>query len=321
MGFLDKIKNALFEEEEIEVPVKEDTRELERQRLDEDKRKIEREKEEDNQIRIREIKLPQPDEPKIEKEVSSSFRSEKTFEFPIFDEEEFKDSKSRTNRNVLEYEKRAKIEKRLDFNKSEEPEVKKFKPSPIISPVYGMIEGELRREDVLPKPAKKEEIKRVIDVDAVRNKAFGTLEDEIERTLIDNVNEFYKEEGTTKSIDELLTESADSTISVEEVLDEIIGNTESISDIRNDEALYEVDVPMELENISVPNFDLKDELETLLEEDSANVSYEIDRKTPVLEVLDEIDNSQNKDDKINETLESDLFNLIDSMYETRKDEE
>ena len=321
MGLIDRIKSALFEEEEIEVPVKETKPEIEKTKS-EDLRKIDIEETEMETFRSKEKKEKEEPLPVV-KDDPIETKHEKTFEFPVFDEEEFKDSKSRTNRNVLEYEKRAKIEKRLDFNQSEvEPQVvKKFTPSPIISPVYGVIEGEFKKEDTLPKPARKEERKKSnIDVDMVRNKAFGTLEDEIENTLLDTNSDIYKQEPT-KSIDELLTESSDGTIAVENVLDEIISNTESIQDIKSDDSLYE-DVPERtIKPKPVNDFNLKDELESLLDEEDDNESlatYEVDRDTPVLEVLDEIDKPQS--DKLDETLESDLFNLIDSMYETRKGE-
>ena len=45
----------------------------------------------------------------------------------------------------------------------------------------------------------------------------------------------------------------------------------------------------------------------------------VDEHTSALEILDEIEKELNKD-KEKDTLEGDLFNLIDSMYEERKEE-
>lgn len=60
----------------------------------------------------------------------------------------------------------------------EEVETKGFKPSPIISPIYGILDKNYRKEEVIT----KRETKIVSsygkpDLDSVRNKAFGTEED------------------------------------------------------------------------------------------------------------------------------------------------
>ena len=56
------------------------------------------------------------------------------------------------------------------------------------------------------------------------------------------------------------------------------------------------------------------------EEEPAVDDYQVvDEHTSALEILDEIEKELNKD-KEKDTLEGDLFNLIDSMYEERKEE-
>ena len=62
-------------------------------------------------------------------------------------------------------------------------EVKKFKPSPIISPIYGLLDKEGNR--VVNDSSNKESFTNSKDVtfDDVRKKAYGSLDDEIENTL------------------------------------------------------------------------------------------------------------------------------------------
>jgi len=304
LGLLDKIKNALFEEEEIEIPVVEEKIVEQPRKVDSlEKRVIERKDELEEPVRVREIKIPKEEISPVKQEQPVRLeRSEKTFEFPVFDEEEFQDSKAKGNKNILEYERRAKIEKRLEFTKTESSlEEKKFRPSPIISPVYGVIEGEFRRDAVLPKPAQKESLKNSVDVDMVRNKAFGTLEDEIESTLVE----------PTKTIDQLLMENTDANVSVEETLGDLITDVDSIDE---NDSLYE-DVPR---SVPLSEFNLKDELDTLLDDDQLE-TYQVN-ESDSLEIMDSRSSVSEMDRLENETLESDLFNLIDSMYENRKDD-
>ena len=72
-----------------------------------------------------------------------------------------------------------KPEYRKDYKKPEETkEVKKFKPSPIISPVYGILDKNYKKEDVVDKKDRKitsSYASKKVDLDTVRRKAFGEL--------------------------------------------------------------------------------------------------------------------------------------------------
>jgi hypothetical protein len=62
----------------------------------------------------------------------------------------------------------------------EEKETKGFKPSPIISPVYGVLDKNYRKEEVVTKKETKISVGRTnFDLDSVRNKAFGADDEEI----------------------------------------------------------------------------------------------------------------------------------------------
>jgi len=286
---LNKIKNVLFEEEEIEIPVEEPVKEIKK----EEKVKVEKKKNVYEEI----IK---PEENYSDREL---FKAEKTFDFPIFDDKEFDELKESNSEsfyeeepkknmsiNLFDYEnprekKESKIPKTEEIkgraydNKKSDFDTRKFKPSPVISPVYGVLDKNYKKEDIV---VIKQEEKKSIDVEAVRKKAFGTLEDGIEKLKPYPINK--KEDQVEKNspeeektIDELLEEAAFDSIQVSDRKEEI-----ELEDIYNDEE----EAVINLENLSEKKE--KSEKESIEEED--------------------------------DTLESDLFDLIDSMYENKEEE-
>ena len=280
MSLFNKIKDILFEEEEQteaikmvkEEPVKKEPVE----------RKVENSIQSNNDFNGNNFTKEEVEFPK-EKDLFT----DNSFRFPDFDEEEFKSSipKRQTTSNVLDYERKKVSEKRdrdyirYDRNETKElVEKKKFKPSPIISPVYGVLNQDYRPEDV----KNRGEETPILNVDEVRKKAFEpeVLITESKSEVIDEpVVTFFeeKEEKTSnfedmKSIDELLESASDEEITLEDELEISSGN--------NLDAINE-----ELNNYK--------------------------------EVEEEIKTDKDSDD----TLENDLFELIDSMYETREDGE
>ena len=292
MGLFGKIKNILFEEEEIEVPVKE-VKKVEK--FNEDKIEF---KQED--------KLEKAKQVVEQSEPSSLFDKEPTFNFPDFDEDEFESTlpqhkevneplkETRTSKLYTEHQRELKkeeepIKKKEDSYKKNEvrsigrglnafdkvptlkAEKKKFTPSPIISPVYGILDKDYHPDDISSK--EEGDIKRIskLDVDTVRKKAF---EPKPEKEKVVEKKEPIKEpkEEIKKSVDELLADSAEEATIVDEDLN-VENNIKEIED--------------ELDRID-------DEL-----------------------VLDEKPKEKDEDD----TLEQDLFELIDSMYEDKKEDE
>ena len=224
------------------------------------------------------------------------FKSDNISPFFDFDEEEFSNmsrvQKPKTT-NVMEYERKKRVEKRYDmgnFSKIERTEVvekKKFKPSPIISPVYGILNEDYKPEDIKSKTDNV--VNTGLDFNSVRKKAFG------EETLGEPEATYYEESVTVKvkeneeekqqkvkTIDELLEDTSDVTIDVDE--------KNSVEDKNNKEATNEV---ADYERID------KD-----LEEVTAKCDV---NKTEMKKVEDD------------DTLENDLFDLIDSMYDNREE--
>ena len=151
MGLLDKMK-SLFTDE-VEEPIKSEVIQVEIPAPTKE-----------------EVKPEEP--PKIEpKEV----KQEKNTQPIFFDDDYFKEleqPKKEVKSSYLKEQTKVKEEKRH------------FKPTPIISPVYGVLDKNYNKEDIAQK--KETPITYTstrISIDEVRKKAYGTLEDELENTI------------------------------------------------------------------------------------------------------------------------------------------
>ena len=151
------------------------------------------------EIEIKEIKNDAPAVKEVKEEVNeASDRSlvdtKENFKFPIiFEEDDFKEEKRRTKSiNVLEREN-TKYEP--EIRREAKPQKKVFKPSPVISPVYGVLDKNYSKEDITSKDGLLNDSEDKIDIDYVIKKAYGsdtTLKEENkeEDTKID----LFKEE-------------------------------------------------------------------------------------------------------------------------------
>ena len=189
MKLIDKLKNVFFEEvtededeeelpqtfaKKIEVPKKSPVVFHEEKPITEEKA-------------VEEVEVPKEEE-----------KEESTFPMMFDDEDFLADSKTQElepiNTNVYKRESNHE-EKELYHGKKEvsyvesvrkpaysytksyyeEKETKGFKPSPIISPIYGILDKNYRKEEVVTKKETHITTGRTnFDLDSVRNKAFGT---------------------------------------------------------------------------------------------------------------------------------------------------
>lgn len=127
-------------------------------------------------------------------------KKEEKFVFPVyFDDKDFDDISKKEEPKKEELPKR---EKRVDTHretykepykeaygkKAETAETKKtFKPTPIISPVYGILDKNYYKEDIVVTPISRNnyyDSSKPITIDDVRKKAYGTLEDDLEKDLL-----------------------------------------------------------------------------------------------------------------------------------------
>lgn len=294
MGLLNKIKGILFEEVEEDEVVS--TPKSEEKKPIAEKIEPQRKVEEPVEKSVPKVTAPVKETKTENLNERDLFKSDNISPFFDFDEEEFSNmsrvQKPKTT-NVMEYERKKRVEKRYDmgnFSKIERTEVvekKKFKPSPIISPVYGILNEDYKPEDIKSKTDNV--VNTGLDFNSVRKKAFG------EETLGEPEATYYEESVTVKvkeneeekqqkvkTIDELLEDTSDVTIDVDE--------KNSVEDKNDIKATDEV---VDYERID------KD-----LEEVTAKCDV---NKTEMRKVEDD------------DTLENDLFDLIDSMYDNREE--
>ena len=286
MGLLDKIKNIFTEEVE-----------------EDDEIKVEQIKKEVRSVPIESPTVEKKEPIKVEKKVELTddiFEQEEKVAIPqpekeepkapvFFTERDFEDliePKRRTDK----YEKKERLveEKKKEEEKPRpyggnynnntilQREKVTFKPTPIISPVYGVLDKNYHKEDIVERKESNYESVDGLSVDSIRNKAYGTLEDEIEGVM---VSEPKKKAVVTEDEIDLFDELENASKSKEA---KAKGKEKNVKEI--EEAT--IDLTQELDNL-------------LLSKEKYNKTKG-DDDVPT---------------KKEELSESDLFNLIDSMYE------
>lgn len=347
---------------------------------------------------------PAKEEIKEEKPVVPEIKiaDEKKSIFPSFDEDEFERLNARINHNESKATQR-EVVKRVDVPASEYGNVnvrqannnfssttvseeqkdpdrykintgtivsgkKPFTPSPVISPVYGILDKNYTKEDIVDRkgglkrertnklPIRKEttieeaeknleDEEVVVSVESVRRKAYG---DDIElpresKKVSEKVEEPKKEEKVTKPSEEVYKE-------VEEEND--IKPVEDIVEPEIPEPVVEEEPSVE-DQIEDEHFEVEDkgELDSVIEEVVPEAKAEkvekkkmkvLDdlEKTSTLKILDDIEKELNSikpiskeaeeeedamvkehEKSLDDTLENDLFNLIDSMYEEGEEDD
>ena len=314
MKLLDKLKNALFEEEYVEVEEKpiakkivpKEPVKMEKDELEEQPEKIIKEEKNDFKFPMmddtdfemeRDLKV---EEPKVKKEVKKQEVTEP----------------KKTEKKLFNKEKRSKPYGLDDFELPE-PEhglyEKKdnrtyFQPSPIISPIYGILDKNYKKEEIRD----KKEIRLTssyahenLDLDEVRNKAYGNLNDDFEKEFSEPAAMEIEEEEENQLLD--LSASSDTP----EVKKVTMGDAEE----------YFEDLGLEY------NVDYKDMSKEKASGRRTKKTYEEEENDQTTEVKEEnVEKSMPKeeikeDKKANDTNVTDdsdddnLFDLIDSMYD------
>lgn len=350
MGLFEKIKNALFEEEYVEIEEKPK------------KPKKEILKKEVERPIAKKVLLPKKEEIKVEEldeaeyldedfeihpkkeEVISEVFDEEVVEEPEVLEEEFEHREERGFRHaepsivkVFEKEehsvkedvhyyqpKKEKTPYGIDsssrVNVSEygrnndsaqysglyerKEERTHFKPSPIISPIYGILDKNYKKEDVVTKKEVRltsSYAKENLSVDDVRKKAYGSLSDDI-----------------AKGINEPVKVEAESTFEVEHHEDENL-----LVDLSNDKdkpAVKEVTMGDALEyfedlglEYNVDYVDAsKDRAIGRRSKEEYDDVPQITQEIPIVD--EELDVPKEENKNVNIDSDDNLFDLIDSMY-------
>ena len=222
MGLFDKLKNVFMEDDIDEEPVKSVP-------------KVEEIKKEEPVIQKRERELP------IEDTFSDRelVNSKENFKFPIiFEDEDFKEEKKKTTSiNVLEREN-TKYEDLI--KRDTKPQKKVFKPSLVISPVYGVLDKNYSKEDITTKDGNRVSNDNGVDIDTVIKKAYGeevvTKTREEKREEENKTVDAFKEEET--DIKSLTIEQAETKANEKEVDDKIASIDELLNDTNTDDDFY-----------------------------------------------------------------------------------
>lgn len=355
MGLINKLKDVLFEEEIIEVeekpkkkkekrikPKKEEKPIAKKIVLPSKNKKIESIEEEeliDEDFEIR---------PKDENKNSDEFivKNESTKEFLVMDDNDFKmdedinydkvdepvlldkdidipimEEKQRITNNYDEVSLYGKKNDDYDipeyggYEKETERRKGTFRPSPIISPIYGVLDKNYRKDEI----QEKKEVRLTstysrgnVSIEDIRKKAYGSLSDDIESNLEGNYseeNDYIKRRKESKHIEE--EEKHDEMIDIRKeeakpIVDDItVGDADEYF---NDLGLeYNVDY-MDSKRKTKPKKqeEIVDDIIESVKEEDAQIREEAEHDENVQELdLDTDDN---------------LFDLIDSMYEDKKGE-
>lgn len=346
MGLFNKLKNVLFEEEEIDEEVDTPSEEL----------PVEKEVYEE----VREYKpIPEhkevvkPKEPIFEKVKTEDrdyserelFKSETTFKFPAFDEEEFNTSVPRSSEeehksnNVLDYERKKREERRNEYSRFDsgrtkeedrKEEKRRFKPSPVISPVYGILDKDYKADDIVEAtPTGVILTNKDLDVDSVRAKAFGKL-----KNITEEKKEKQDKPVIVQETYEIKKEDAKEVKKEEEKIDDVIISEEPIIDDASklmEERAKTIDELLKDASDEVIDVDdQKEEVDNLdLTEEYRKIEDELDSVLDLTSDIKPLDEEEDiKDGKVgkhasfeSDTLENDLYDLIDSMYDNTEDGE
>lgn len=333
MGLFGKIKNIFYDEEIVEVPV-EDTKKEESPRIEEVRLP---KRDEVKPVEVTETPKPVPPV-YTEREL---FKTETSFKFPVIDEDEddVEPIRTRTRPSILDMDlpssrrevKEQKSEVKYNDRYSDRinsykapkapsstPQEKVFKPSPVISPVYGVLDKNYKKEEIIERQHTIRHNPSDMNYDSVRRKAYGTLEDELENTLSKISSRTDEVMQTIEEVENLDTES----------------NSKSIEDLLN-----EIEENHGFQNISIG--ELEEKIKDRMEEDEDDTfvkvkdefKREVSKPVEVIQeepesvptpepVIEKKKEEQPEDDEtgFDKTLEHDLFNLIDSMYEEREGE-
>lgn len=302
------------------------------------------------------------EQPKVEvvPEIDKKDDGDEKFKFPFdFDDSDFSDisrvsRQSRTSKksshvdehhavvdnkkNKLESKKEVKVaELYKDKKDNKKVDLKKFRATPIISPIYGVLDKNYRKEELDPVNGDNYEINRPsknIDFDSVRKKAYGnkkkdTLVDDIKNNMMcENCDYFKKAKfcGKGTEEDDLLYEALceKNTVDKDITLDEA---TENYYDYGVEyEKKTDIDSYDDLEDVKIVNHDT-DDLEDVgnndIEKKHAKKKKDIPPVKSSINLLSTLKKSMGEDgeevEEKNLELTGDLFNLIDSMYDEGKE--
>ena len=337
MKFLDKIKNALFEEEYVEVeekPKKKSSKEIKKSSINND---IKEEKPIAKKIVLperKEVKITSHEE--IEEEIQEEpIEEEKEHKFQMISDSEFETipQEEKFEKPQVDYIDRTLEEREYASHFQEKPHPKLygiddkltikepeygtyekkedrtyFQPSPIISPIYGILDKNYKKEEIVSKREVRltsSYSRENLDLDAIRDKAYGSLSNDIE-TAINQYDEDSTEESNFMDQD-LLDLSNDS--DTPEIKKVTVGDAEEYFNELGLE--YNVDYKDSSKEKATGRRSektIEEDGPKIIEEKEFVPGVEKEEYEETKEIVSDDTNSDDIDD-------DNLFDLIDSMYD------
>ena len=330
MGFLDKVKNLFTEPEESDDEIEIEQIEKKTPKVvSEPKRVVEKKREKsielnetkefnDDFVEEKKIKNEHKTEFDIKSEDEVEVEREETAEpekitrervkTPIFfTENDFADLEPERPKKV---EKKKEVEQHRIVNKREEKkhpysgsytstsllttEKPTFKPTPIISPIYGILDKNYSKEDIVEKKDNRENVKASEDkFDQVRKKAYGKLENDLASTI-------YEEPKKKK-------------VKIEEEID-------LFDELENETNIPEHPRTSETSNLAKSVNEQEKNIREL-EEVTMDLTKELDNLLLQRETYNQKKEKIERQSKSSDELltENELFNIIDSIYEEGKE--
>ncbi len=230
-----------------------------------------------------------------------------------------------SEQNVLERER--KKEKPISelYTKKEEPKPKRFRPTPVISPVYGILDKNYTKDEVKVQDESSYEIQRPsrkVDFETVRNKAFGNLTDDLKNVMCENC-ELYQEVKITKNaIKKQEVDNSNLLSSMTEETSEDVSIGDAEDNYFDFGVSYEPPKKEEKENdVKIINHNEEESKAEKIEVKEEIKEKDFLEDTKEFETLTHDEEDINTILKDNEDIEesNDIFNLIDSMYDEEED--
>ncbi len=304
MGLFDKLKNVFFEEEYVEVEEpKKSKKEIKQEKvpvakkieLPEIKKAPLKEEEEESAIVEEEVKVEE------EKE------EEPKFKFPmVFEDDDFKQEMPVSEKKIPIVEEQVSKEeiKEVSYHfenervplyegREEKKDKPIFRPTPIISPIYGILDKNYKKEEIVTKKpiVLSQSSSKKVDFDSIRQKAYGDLANDITESMMDD------------------GDSKDDTPKIRRRSEK---HEQEIEEKDEDEnTFYDLNVDSPAVN-KVTVGDAEEYFNDL------GLEYNVDYKDNSTEKTSKTVSSEEKSDQ---PLENNLFDLLETMYEDKEEEE
>ena len=333
MKLLEKLKNTFFEEEYVEV---EEPKEEKEKKIKKEETKEEKKEEVAKKVETKEekkkpepIKIEEDFDDDDEEEIVTPKTEEDSFTYSdrellnrddkieYFDDEDFEedDYEEPVSKNIEPVEPKkiyggsvnsvydSIINSEADEHRPYGESAGRFHPTPIISPIYGVLDKNYRKEEVIDKKDRPSSYvsRKDVDLDSIRKKAYGDV------SIFDTTKEEPEpEENSEPLLYDMIDTSVDEKPEVEKVT--IADAEEYFEDLGLEynvdykDSAYEKSTGRR-SNRSTVTEDNEDTLEipqqSIVEEEINNITQDYD--VPTEDVYDNMDDEN-------------LFDLVDSVY-------